>query len=172
MRRVSLILVALAVAGCQHRHRPNPNATIEDESELSSTILMSNPRDTAQLLSGFFTLESGAWRWTQSHFLVSLGVPKGAAERGARLELTATIPDAVANDLVGVGITPDIGGRRLSAVQLKQTGEQKAVFDVPAALLREEAIIVGFDLDKTVPSRQGDTRKLGLIVSRIALTTP
>jgi hypothetical protein len=168
----ALIPILILASGCQLRHRPNPHATIEDESEISSTLRMSDPRDAAQILDGFFGLESGAWRWSMKRFSVSLAPPKGAAQRGARLELTTTVPDAVAAELVGTTVTATIAGQRLAPARVKQSGEQIVTFEVPATALGVEAVIVAFELDRTIPRRQGETRDLGLIVSRIALVTP
>jgi len=172
LRRITaliLILSALSAAGCKRRHRPNPNATIEEESELSSTVSVADPRDSAQLLGGFYNLEQNAWRWTAKQFSVSLATPMGAAQRGARLEVQFTVPHIVAADLAGVSIAATIGGTKLPPFRATKTGEQVASFDVPAGALQAEAVIAEFDLDKTVPVRDGETRVLGVIVSRFAL---
>ena len=45
-----------------------------------------------QLVSGFYGIETGAWRWTGKQFAVALGTPAGAAQKGAVLELKLTVP--------------------------------------------------------------------------------
>ncbi len=166
-----LILSVLTIAGCKHRHRPNPNATVEEESELSSAVSVADPRDSSQLLGGFYELEQNAWRWTAKQFSVSLATPKGASARGGKLECQFTIPDVAAASLSGVSIAATVGGTKLTPFRASKTGEQTATFDVPPEALQAVAVIAEFELDKTVPLQAGETRVLGLIVSRFALVS-
>jgi hypothetical protein len=171
--RVLIPLLALALfaaPACKRTRHPNPGATIEVESELSDTVLMSQPAAASQLLSGFHSLEQNAWRWTSKQFSVSLATPKPAAPRSGRLEMQFTIPDIAAADLSGLIITAAVEGKHLGTYQASNPGEQLAVFPVPPEIMQSEAIIADFTLDKTIPRREGETRDLGVIALRFSLT--
>lgn len=171
MRVLTLLAVALLLcAGCKRRHHPNPGATIEEESELALTVSVADPRDASQLLSGFHALEQNAWRWTTRRFAVSLATPASAGTRGAKLELHFVMPDAVAAQLLGVTITPSVGGAKAGSCRVEKPGEQSCLFQVAPELLRSDAVVVQFDLDKAIAPNAGDSRELGLIVFRIGFS--
>ncbi len=175
-RLIPLVLpLAILLTGapaCKRVHHPNPEATIEEESDLSSSVLMSQPRDAAQLLTGFYNLEQDAWRWTARQFSVSLAPPAPRAERPGRLEFRFTIPDIAAADLKGVHIQASVEGRSLGSFQSNQAGEQLATFDIPKELMKADALIIEFSLDKTIPHREAETRELGLIAVGFRLVAP
>lgn len=167
------VVFALIIApGCKRVHHPNPNATVEEESELSSSIEMSNLRDAAQLLNGFYNLEQNAWRWTSKQFSVSLASPKSAVPGAGRLEFRFTVPDIAASDLAGVTVSASVEGRALGAYQAVKPGEQTAVFPVPPEVMQADALIVDFTLDKTIPRREAETRDLGVIALGFRLVRP
>ncbi len=56
---------------------------------LVSSLNMSGASAKDQLISGFWGLENGAWRWTAGKFSVTLKTPLGAAQKGATLTLRA-----------------------------------------------------------------------------------
>jgi hypothetical protein len=172
MRRLALLLCAAALldSGCKRRQHPNPAATIEEESELANSISVADPKDAVQLLSGFYNVEDGAWRWSMKKFAVSLAPPADAARNGATLVLNFALPDAVAGKLLGVSVTPSVAGQRLQPCRVTKAGEQACQFDVPAAALKADAVVVEFELDKAVGPGDGDSRQLGLVVSRIGFT--
>lgn len=175
MRRILIAACALSIfaaPACKRVHHPNPNATIEEESELSSAIEMSDPSDAAQLLSGFYNLEQNAWRWTTKQFSVSLASPKSATPRAGRLEFKFTVPDVVASELAGVTVSASVEGRALGSYQAARPGEQTAVFTVPPEIMQADAMIVDFTLDKTIPRRDAETRDLGVIALQFSLVRP
>lgn len=169
MRRIAVLLSAAALlgAGCQRKHHANPAATIEEEGELATSISVADPKDATQLLSGFYNVEGDAWRWSMKQFAVSLAPPTGAAQNGATLVLNFALPDAVAGKLLGVSVTPTVAGRPVPPCHVTQPGEQTCQFAVPAAALKADAVVVEFTLDKAVEPGEGDSRQLGLVVSRI-----
>lgn len=167
-----LAILLLGAPACKRVHHPNPEATIEEESDLASAILMSQPRDTSQLLTGFYDLEQGAWRWTARQFSVSLAPPAPRAERPGRLEFRFTVPDIAAADLKGVKIQATVEGRSLGAFQSTQPGEQIATFEIPKELMKADALIIDFALDKTIPHRESETRELGLIAIDFRIVAP
>ena len=169
MRRLAVMLCAVALlgTGCKQRLHPNPAATIEEEGELSNSISVAEPKDAAQLLSGFHTVEGGAWRWSMKKFAVSLAPPANAAQNGATLILNFALPDAVAAKLLGVSVTPTVAGQQIAPCKVTKAGEQACQFDVPAEALKNDAVVVEFELDKAVEPGSDDSRQLGLVVSRI-----
>lgn len=166
---VSLILAVSASPACKRKRHPNPMATIEEESPLASVVSMGDPAASSQLLSGFHSLEQGAWRWTKKSFSVSLAVPEKARTQGGRVELKLTLPEAIAPRMMGVTVAARIGERKLATYQVNQTGEQVAVFDAPPEALNSLAVIVDFELDKTIAPAGGETRELGLVVAQVSL---
>lgn len=175
MRRIlipAFLLAVCAAPACKRVHHPNPNATIEEESELASSIEMNDPRDAAQLLSGFYNLEQNAWRWTTRQFSVSLAAPKSAAPGAGRLEFRFTVPDVAAAALAGVTVSASVEGRPLGSYQAAQAGEQTAVFPVPPEIMKAGALIADFTLDKTIPCRDAETRDLGVVALGFRLVRP
>ena len=172
MRRIAILLCAatVLVSGCKRRQHPNPAATIEEEGELSQSVNVADPRDGTQLLSGFHGVEGGSWRWSMKKFAVSLAPPGNAAQNGATLVLNFALPDAVAGKLLGLSITPSVAGQRIPPCRVTKAGEQACRFDVPAAALKAAAVVVEFELDKAAEPGAGDSRQLGLVVSRIGFT--
>lgn len=173
MRRIAVLVLLAGVlaAGCKRKHHPNPSATIEEESELASTISVAEPRDASQLLSGFYGLEQNAWRWSMKKFAVSLAPPLNGAQRGATLELACSLPDVIAAKMLGVSVTPIVGGVRLAPVKVDKAGDQVLKFDVPAEPLKKDAVIVEFELDKAIGPETSDSRELGLVVSHIGFVS-
>jgi len=172
MRTLILSTVILALAACpacKRKRHPNPMATIEEESPLASIVSMGDAAASSQLLTGFHTLEQGAWRWSMKRFSVSLAVPELARTRGGRLDLKITLPEAIAPPMLGARVTASIGGRSLAAYQVSRTGEQVASFDVPRDLVNAMAIVVDFELDKVIPPKEGESRELGLIITQVSL---
>ncbi|MBI5280570.1 MAG: hypothetical protein HY858_02725 [Candidatus Solibacter usitatus] len=169
MRRVAALalLAGLTVGGCKRARHTNPGATIEEQTELASAIGVAERQDSSQLLSGFHEVEQGAWRWTMKEFAVSLAPPPESALKGVRLELEFSLPQAVAGKLMGMSITPAVSGVRLKPFKVEKAGDQKASFEVSYEQLRGEAVIVQFFLDKWIAPGDGDSRELGLVVSRI-----
>ena len=171
MRFLTLVsLLLLLSAGCKRRHHPNPSATIEEESELAIAVSVADPRDASQLLSGFHALEQNTWRWTMKRFAVSLATPANAGTRGAKLELKFVLPEAIAAQMLGVTITPSIGGAKAGSCRVDKAGEQSCVFQVGPDLLKADAVIVQFDLDKAIAPNAGDSRELGIIAFRIGFS--
>src|SRR4051812_31507163 len=89
--------LALTGAACKGKH--NLAAVQNEEPDpgprLVSNVRMNDAAASAQLLSGFYPVESGAWRWTAGKFSVLLRTPPGSAQSGATFNFAFTIPDAV-----------------------------------------------------------------------------
>lgn len=169
MRRLTgTVLLLAAVAAC-HREKIHPLPTDEDAFTLTSSVNMANPRSAVQLVSGFHATEQNAWRWTTGHFAVTLKPPDGSAEHGAKLSVRMAAPEPLIQRLGSVTLTATAQRRALGSLICEKTGEYTFEADVPAELLRTDAVLFDFTLDRFLPSGTLDSRELGVIVSAIAL---
>src|SRR5579862_9866316 len=96
-RYFTAALLVLSITACKGRHSP---VTVQNEEQeaaprLLSTVRTNDPSASAQLLSGFFPIEAGAWRWTAGKFSVLLRTPPAAAQSGAALSFSFTLPEVV-----------------------------------------------------------------------------
>ena len=180
MRRTSIaVLFSIAIAGtgwflvgCRPAETPavSENAP-EVVTELKSTIEMGDPEAAAQLLSGFYEVEGGSWRWTMSRFSVILAAPKGAADKGAELVLHFTIPQAVIDKLGPITLSAQAGEMALPPETCTRAGDYVYQRKLPATAVAGEAVTVTFSLDKFLPPTKTDRRELGVIVTSIGLRT-
>jgi hypothetical protein len=162
-----LALAALlwAPVGCKHKR---PNAA-QDAARIATMVHMNDPRAVGQLLSGFYDIEDGSWRWTGKQFLVELATPLGAGGRGATLELQLTVPPIVIERNQGVTVSASVDGNVLPPETYTKAGEYLYKRDVPASLLAKDTVKVAFEVDKTLPPGGVDARELGVIATTVGL---
>jgi hypothetical protein len=126
---------------------------------------MSDLHTTKQLISGFYELEAGAWRWTGKEFKVQLKTP---SKDKATLVLQGTVqPDLLRNG-APLTINASIDGTPLAPQTLTKAGPFVYRVPVPASALGPEIVLADFTLDKTFRVA-GDERDLGLIATVISL---
>lgn len=160
--------VILGTAGCKRRaERVQVEATEEESHPLATMVHVADPRASIQLLRGFHDVEQNSWRWTMQKFSVTLRPPTGAAQKGATLRLSFSIPEPILNRLKSVTLSANVEGVPLAGETYKTPGEQVYARDVPARALGGEAVIVDFALDKVLPPGEVDQRELGIVVSTI-----
>jgi hypothetical protein len=168
--RRSVLLAALALAlaatAC-HKH----GSDAEEPYRMQPAIRMSDPRAQMQLVSGFYGMESGAWRWTKQRFSAVLRPPDAAAQKGAELSLRLTVPDVVISKLKSVTLTGSINGRALPPETYDHAGTYAYTREVPADLLAGESVTVEFQLDKVMPPAPPDLRELGVVALSISLNS-
>lgn len=160
-RLASTLIALLATFACS-----GPE-TSPAGSSLASTISTADPATASQLVKGFYDLDHNAWRWTQKNFSVTLGAPRGAAQKGARLVLRFTLPEALLKNLKFITVSAAVKGLALPSQTFGTTGEQIYRQDVPAEAFRDPSVPVDFSLDKALPPSATDTRELGIVVSEI-----
>jgi hypothetical protein len=90
-----LLAIALASAACK---KQNAEAT-----HMQSMLSMSDAKIEPQLVKGFHGIEAGAWRWTEKQFTVVLRPPFGAGQKGAKLSVNLTAPQAVSLSATAAG---------------------------------------------------------------------
>jgi hypothetical protein len=136
---------------------------------LSSSIDIADPSTAAQLITGFYGMESNAWRWTAESFSVALRPPDGADLDGGRLTLHLFIPDLQIRDLGSMTLRAEINGHALPAETFTHAGDVVYARDARPEELRPALTIVKFTFDKVrAPSGQDD-RELGAIVKAVLI---
>ena len=163
-------LVVLIAAGPACKRKAKARAsTPESPAVLLSVVNVADPAGTVQLASGFFGLESDAWRWTARKFTVVLRPPEGASKNGARLELHLNVPAVVVNRVGPIAVSAEIGGTVLPAERYERMGDYVYARDIDSSLLRASAVAIRFSTDKALPPAGADTRELALIVTSVGL---
>ena len=171
-RALSAAMLAAALwasAGCHRKETAAPQPAVEEAPRIATMVTLGDPKSAPQLVSGFYDIENGAWRWTGKQFTVELGVPFGAAQKGAALELNFSIPDIVIAKSTTVTLAASVDGNALPPETYTKAGEYTYRRDIPAALLGGAGVKVTFTLDKTIQAGGGDLRDLGVVASGIAL---
>jgi hypothetical protein len=164
------LLLGLAGSACSGKHDP---INVQNENEdtaprLASIVPTSDPKAAGQLLSGFYSIEDNAWRWTAGKFSVRLRTPPGAQQSGAGLSFSFTIADAAIKKLKNMTLAASINGMALKSATYTAPGTYVFSADVPASLLAADSVQVDFALDKTWQP-DGDARGLGVIAVSVSL---
>ena len=144
-------------------------ATEEETPPMASAVSMGDPKTETQLVSGFYGLEAGAWRWTAKQFSVVLHPPPGSDRKGAKLQLKLTVPAIVSERLKTVSLSATVNGGVLPAETYSRPGGYIYSRDLPPGALTSDAVRIDFQLDKAIPPSGGDLRELGIIVLSVAL---
>ena len=139
------------------------------EPRATSSVNVADPAHSAQLLDGFYDIESGRSRWTARNFSVLLKAPNSA---GADLALKLYVPDVQIQKLGPITLRGDANGFALPARTFTQSGEYTYSARVPVEAFRSGIVIVAFHLDKSSRGLNGDARDLGLIVTDVDLAPP
>ncbi len=173
--RLSIPLLALAViltgAACRGKHQAPPvqNEEPAPVARTTSGFKMSDPAAPAQMLNGFYGLESGTWRWTAPKFSVSLRPPIAASQRGATLTFNFSVPEIVAQKVGSFSLIATSGATTLKSEKYSRSGSYTFTADVPADLLTKDSISIDFALDKSLPPSPEDHRQLGVIAVSVGL---
>jgi len=165
-----LALAALlwAPVACKHK-KPAAQQIVQEAARIPTTVHMGDPRAAGQVVSGFYDIEDGAWRWTAKQFVVELGTPLGAAGRGATLELQFSIPPVVIEKNPSITLSASVDGNLLPPETYTKPGEYVYKRDVPASLMNAESVKVTFEVDKTMTPGGADTRVLGVVATTAGL---
>jgi len=170
---IPLAFVLLVSGACRGKHS---RTTVQNEEapeggpRIASTFKVGDPAATAQLLRGFYGLEGdGAWRWTAGSFAVLLRPPLTAAQHGATVALSFSVPDVVIQKLGPVTLTASAGGTKLGSAKYTKPGAATFSAEVPPELLTKETITIDFALDKSLPAGSIDQRELGVVATSVSL---
>jgi hypothetical protein len=157
-----------AISACKHP-TVHSTDTIEEAPHLASTVQMGDRTMANQLASGFYGIESNAWRWTMQKFAVDLRPPAHAAQKGAVLELHLSVPPASIQKLGSIALSAAIGGIALAPETYSKAGQYTYRRDVPANVLIGDSVRIEFQLDKAVPPGDVDKRELGVVAVSVGL---
>jgi hypothetical protein len=161
--RPSVAALALALAFAP------PGCNRKSNTHYAAVLQMADPQAQTQLVSGFYGVEAGAWRWTKQNFSVNLGLPLGAAQKGAWLRVRVTAPAALIARLGTITLTASVNGHRLTPETYSAPGGYTYERDAPASMLKDDYARVDFTLDKVMPAAGQELRDLGIVVSSAGL---
>jgi hypothetical protein len=162
-RAAAACFAALLAVGCgQSPAQPEP-------ASLASTVHVRDPKDAGQLVSGFYSIEQDAWRWTGQNFSLLLHPPAGSAHKGAILVFSFIIGEGTIQQLKDITLSASIGGTMLGPQTYTQSGPSTYIRDVPSNVLGSSSVRVDFQLDKVLPPIGRDVRSLGVIAATIGL---
>lgn len=165
---LNTLWICILLSACKSEGPIHLQPTIEEAPAPASRIQAGDPAASSQFLTGFSAIESNSWRWAEPDFSVLLGVPPGAASKGASLLLTLNLPDISIKDLKRITLSGQAGGISLSPETYDTAGPHMYRRDLPASLLIGDTLEVHFHADKFL-QLSGDSRRLSLIVSSVQL---
>lgn len=160
--------LAYAGAGCKGTYSRVGGQSEDAAPQLAPFVRMADPTAKAQL-SGFNELENGAWRWTTGKFSATLRVPATAAQTGATLNFTFTLPDVVLKQLQHIALTASIGDNVLGTEEYETAGRYVFTKDIVPSLLKNDTVKIDFMLDRIMP-KGADKRDLGVIAHSVGIT--
>src|SRR5579883_2956854 len=121
--------------GCKSIDMVELQPTIEEAPALASAVRVSDPAQSNQLVSGFYEIQAGAWRWTAPQFQVLLAAPRAAATRGAQLVFEFSLPDPSIASLKSVTVGATINRLQLPPETYTTSGLHEYRRDIPASAL-------------------------------------
>src|SRR5260221_9654798 len=107
-----LIVATFLCISCKPKRKWATPEPLTQQSFLGSSINISDPASSTQLLSGFYGVED-TWRWTKKDFSVALGRPGTATEKGAKMTLVFAVPDLVIQKLKSITLYAAVNGVNL-----------------------------------------------------------
>jgi hypothetical protein len=144
----------------------------EGPAQPVSLVKMNDAAASAQLLSGFYATEAGAWRWTSGKFAALLAVPPTAAQNGGTVTFAFTMPDVVIKHTGKITLSAAANGKALGSKSYDAVGPAVFTADVPKELLTTDSIRIEFALDKDLPPNSvGDSRELGVVANSVGLAS-
>jgi hypothetical protein len=153
----------LSVTGCRREEKIKMEPTDESQAVLASTVHAADPSAAMQLTKGFHPVEQNAWRWTLGRFAIAFAPPAGAAARGATLTVKISVPEPILDRVKKTTLTASIAGTSVGSSTYASAGEQTFSADVPASLLKSDAVTVEFALEPFVAAGTMENRELGII---------
>lgn len=164
-----ILAATLLTCACRREEKIKLEPTDESSPGLASTVHAADPKAAIQLVRGFHAVEQNAWRWTMGRFAVTFEPPAGAAERGARVSVKFSLPDAVLQKVKKTTLTASIQNTRIGSQTYTAPGDSTFNADVPGELLKGGAVTVEFALDSFLPGSATDGRELGIVFVSAAM---
>jgi hypothetical protein len=173
IRSAPLTFAALALvflpAGCNRKPKPQQQVHVVEEERvaLATVVHIADPRTSSQLLSGFYNVEQGSWRWTGRKFSVVLAIPENVSQKQISLVFKMAVPEPVIQKLKSVTLTASVNGVALAPETYRKAGEYMFTREVSAKALGGASAQIEFALDKALPAGANDSRELGLVATSI-----
>jgi len=166
---LAAIALTLLVFGCNRKPKAKqPTYVVEEEkTTLSSVVHVADPKAASQLLTGFYDIEQGSWRWTGKKFSVVLAIPENVTQKKVSLVFKMAVPEPVIQQLKSVTLTATVNGTALPPETYRKAGEYVFTRDVDAKSLGGASAQVEFTLDKALGPVGNDSRELGLVATSI-----
>jgi len=131
-----------------------------------SYLNMGDIRSKAQLTSGWFAIEDGAWRWMAKEGEAVLRVP--AAGAPATFELLLYFPQDYMQRAGGpVTVSVMMNDKPLTEETYVQPGGYRLAKAVPQDLLTSSVVSVSIRLNRAIAPTGSDQRELGAVVQRL-----
>jgi hypothetical protein len=165
----ALLLIAIACTVACKGRKVRTAGTDEEAPRMASVLNMGDPKVEPQLITGFYGVEAGAWRWAARQFTVTLRPPFGSAQKGAKLTMKLTVPQVVIDKNKSITVSGTIGNAPLPPETYTTAGDYVYVRDVPASALTGDSVRADFQVDKAMPPAPPDIRELAVIVLSIGL---
>ena len=128
-------------------------------------LKMGDLRSRPQLLSGWYAIEDGAWRWMGRQAEVMLRAPAGAPARFAMQLFFPPNHMARANGPVTVAVS--MNGKPLARQTYSEPGSYRLLVTVPAGRPAFPADKVTIRLSRAVPPSGSELRELGAVVTEL-----
>jgi len=166
---LAALALTLAPAGCNRKQKTKqPVYVVEEEkTPLSTVVHVADPKAASQLLSGFYDIEQGSWRWTGKKFSVLLAIPENVTQKKVSLVFKMAVPEPVIQQLKSVTVTATVNGVALPPETYRKPGEYVFTKDVDAKSLGGASAQVEFMLDKALAPAGNDSRELGLVATSV-----
>jgi hypothetical protein len=136
---------------------------------LPNKVSVADAKMAAQLIDGFYGIESNTWRWTARDFSVLLGAPARARDVGALLVLRLFIPESHIGSGSARTLTGFVGDHELAPAAYTDAGGHVYSRYVPPEFLDGPTVRVRFSFDRALPGSAADGRELSAIVTEIGL---
>jgi len=140
---------------------PGESAVPHDEPVLSY-LHTGDLRSRPQLLSGWYGIEDGAWRWMAQEASAVLKAPPGVPPD---FELQLYFPPDFMRRAGGpVSVAVTLEGRPLTQESYSEPGAYRLRKTVPRELLVSPAVHVAIQLSRAMPPAGAEQRELGAVV--------
>jgi hypothetical protein len=162
-----LLAVALLAGACSRSSIPSaeggPTAGGAPAPKAEfSYINTGDVRAKPQLLSGWHSIEDGAWRWTAREAQAVLLTPR---ESPVSFEMRLYFPDEHLTKVGGpITVAVLLDGKPFAQETYSSPGSHTLLKAVPAGVLTNPATKVDIRLDRAVPPTESDRRELGMVV--------
>jgi hypothetical protein len=130
---------------------------------------MGDIRCRPQLISGWYSIEAGAWRWMSKDAEAILRVPSGAAAH-LRMKLYFP-PDHITRAGGPITVTAFVNGQALEPETYDEPGGHELNRTLPPQVLASPTVTVRIHLDRAVPPTGKEQRELGAVVQEIGLVS-